>query len=29
MGNEFAATSEWNFTTELQWDLLQFPATKE
>ena len=26
MGNEFAATSEWNFTTELQWDLLQFPA---
>jgi 1,4-alpha-glucan branching enzyme len=26
MGNEFAATSEWNFTTELQWELLQFPA---
>ena len=22
MGNEFAATKEWNFTTELQWDLL-------
>ena len=22
MGNEFAATSEWNYTTELQWDLL-------
>jgi 1,4-alpha-glucan branching enzyme len=26
MGNEFAATREWNFTTELQWELLQFPA---
>jgi len=24
MGNEFAATSEWNYTTELQWDLLSF-----
>jgi 1,4-alpha-glucan branching enzyme len=23
MGNEFASTSEWNYTTELQWDLLQ------
>lgn len=22
MGNEFAATNEWNYTTELQWDLL-------
>ena len=22
MGNEFAATQEWNYTTELQWDLL-------
>jgi 1,4-alpha-glucan branching enzyme len=22
MGNEFAATSEWDYTTELQWDLL-------
>ncbi len=22
MGNEFAATDEWNYTTELQWDLL-------
>jgi len=24
MGNEFAATSEWNYQSELQWDLLQF-----
>jgi 1,4-alpha-glucan branching enzyme len=23
MGNEFAATEEWNYTTELQWDLLK------
>jgi 1,4-alpha-glucan branching enzyme len=23
MGNEFASTSEWNYTTELQWELLQ------
>jgi 1,4-alpha-glucan branching enzyme len=23
MGNEFAATQEWNYTTELQWDLLK------
>jgi 1,4-alpha-glucan branching enzyme len=23
MGNEFAATEEWNFATELQWNLLQ------
>lgn len=23
MGNEFAATQEWNYQTELQWDLLQ------
>jgi 1,4-alpha-glucan branching enzyme len=26
MGNEFAATSEWNYKSELQWDLLQFPS---
>ncbi len=26
MGNEFAATSEWNYKTELQWDLLNFPS---
>lgn len=26
MGNEFAATSEWNYKTELQWPLLQFPS---
>lgn len=24
MGNEFAATAEWNHKTELQWDLLQY-----
>lgn len=26
MGNEFAATKEWDFQSELQWDLLQFPS---
>jgi 1,4-alpha-glucan branching enzyme len=26
MGNEFAATSEWDYTTELQWDLLAYPS---
>ncbi len=26
MGDEFAATGEWNYKTELQWDLLQFPS---
>ena len=25
MGNEFAATKEWDFKSELQWDLLQSP----
>ena len=24
MGNEFAQTTEWNYKTELNWDLLQF-----
>jgi 1,4-alpha-glucan branching enzyme len=26
MGNEFAATNEWDYTTELQWDLLSHPS---
>ncbi|HEY4149702.1 MAG TPA: 1,4-alpha-glucan branching protein GlgB [Chitinophagaceae bacterium] len=26
MGNEFASTSEWNYKSELPWDLLQFDS---
>ncbi len=28
MGNEFGATSEWNYKSELQWELLQFDSHK-
>lgn len=28
MGNEFAQTNEWNYKTELQWQLLQFDCHK-
>ena len=28
MGDEFGATSEWNYQSELQWDLLQYPVHK-
>jgi 1,4-alpha-glucan branching enzyme len=26
MGNEFGATTEWNYKSELPWELLQFPS---
>lgn len=29
MGNEFAQTSEWNYKTELSWDLLQYDCHKK
>ncbi|MBP6687324.1 MAG: 1,4-alpha-glucan branching protein GlgB, partial [Lacibacter sp.] len=28
MGNEFGATSEWNYKSELQWELLEFDSHK-
>lgn len=28
MGNEFGVTNEWNYKSELQWDLLQFQSHK-
>jgi 1,4-alpha-glucan branching enzyme len=29
MGNEFASTSEWNYKTELPWELLQYDSHKK
>ncbi len=29
MGNEFGQTAEWNYKTELQWELLQFDPHKK
>jgi 1,4-alpha-glucan branching enzyme len=29
MGNEFAQTNEWNYHTELRWDLLQYDSHKK
>lgn len=29
MGNEFGATNEWNYKSELQWDLLQFDGHRK
>jgi 1,4-alpha-glucan branching enzyme len=29
MGNEFGQTAEWNYTTELSWDLLQYDSHKK